>query len=129
MLNKFQLRKDIFNYLKLNLTNVEIVPEHPSGVSADKPKVVVQIVRDAATGQNYMTDLLQNPEFQITCYASKELDLTKPNGLLFQIETLMNNYQQQTVYNFHKIRDLYIGYVEDTLSFSSYLIYRFYTGE
>jgi hypothetical protein len=126
MLNKFQLRKDIFDYLKLNLPNVEIVPEHPTGTNATKPKVVIQIVRDSASGR-YMTDNIENPEIQITCYANKELELTKPNGLLFQVEQLMKAFDSS--YNFHKIKDLYAGYVEDTLSFSSYLIYRFYTGE
>lgn len=129
MLNKFQLRKDIFDYLKSNLPNVEIVPEHPTGSSTTKARVVVQIIRDAASGRNYMTDLIQNPEIQITCYSNKELDLTKPNGLLFQIENLMRSYQAITKYNFHKIKDLYVGFEDATLSYSSYMIYRFYTGE
>jgi hypothetical protein len=129
MLNKFQLRKDIFDYLKNNLTNVEIVPEHPTGSSVTKARVVVQIIRDAASGRNYMTDLIENPEIQITAYANKELDLTKPNGLNFQIENLMKRYQATTKFNFHKIRDIYVGYDDATLSYSSYMIYRFYTGE
>lgn len=129
MLNKFQLRKDIFDYLKTNLPDVEVVPEHPTGASVTKPKVVVQIIRDAASGRGYMTDLIQNPEIQITSYASKELDLSKPNGLLFRIENLLIGYRAVTKFNFHKIKDIYVGFEDTSLSYSSYMIYRFYMGE
>jgi hypothetical protein len=128
--DKFQLRKDIFDFLTANLTDCEIVPEHPIGTGATKPKVVISLVRDQATGQNFITDLLTNPEIQITCYTLKELELTKPNtGLLSRIETLMQQYVASWQYvNFQKIKDNYIGYVADLQLHCNYIIYRFYGG-
>lgn len=122
--NKFQLRKDIFDYFKSNLTNVDVAPEHPLGTSSTNPKIVISLIRDQAAGA-IVNPLETNPEIQITCYTNKELELTKPNGLMYQVESLMSNFNPG--YNFHKIKDIYVGYVPDVLLYCNYLIYRFYS--
>lgn len=122
----FQLRKDVFDYLKANISDIaEIVPEHPTGnlSTLGLAKVVVTLVRDSASGR-YISQDIENPEIQLTVYAQKELQLTKPNGVLERIINTMPNFQ--TTANFHKVRDAYIGYVQETLSYCGYLVYRFY---
>lgn len=127
--NKFQLRKDIFDYLKATLPLVDVVPEHPTGTGATKPKVAVTLIRDSGKNPNWITDEISNPEIQITCYAPKDLDLTKPTGLIYQVEQLMKVPQANWQYtNYHQIRNLYVGFVQDYLLYSSYMIYRFYAG-
>lgn len=127
--NKFQLRKDVFDYLKTALPLVDVVPEHPTGTGATKPKLVITVIRDPGQNPDWVTQNISNPEIQLTLYAPKELDLTKPNGLIYQVENLMRRYNPSWQYpNFHQIRNLYVGFVQDYLLYSSYLIYRFYSG-
>lgn len=125
---KYQLRKDIFDYLKASLPTVDVVPEHPTGSGASKPKLVVTLARDQSTGQFLADRVISNPEIQLTCYASKELDLTKPTGLLNRLEELMLVPQPSwKEYNYHKIRDTPTFFAQDPLLYCSYFIYRFYT--
>ena len=127
--NKFQLRKELFDYLKAALPLVDVVPEHPTGTGATKPKLVITVIRDPGQNPDWVTQNISNPEIQLTLYAPKELDLTKPNGLIYQVENLMRRYNPSWQYpNFHQIRNLYVGFVQDYLLYSSYLIYRFYSG-
>jgi hypothetical protein len=128
--NKFQLRKDIFDYLRVALPMVDVVPEHPTGTGATKPKVVVTVVRDPGQNPGWVTQEISNPEIQLTLYTVKELDLTKPTGLIYQVENLMKVCQPSWQYpNFHQVRNLYVGFVQDYLLYSAYIIYRFYSSE
>ncbi|BAY20814.1 hypothetical protein NIES2100_05580 [Calothrix sp. NIES-2100] len=126
MTSGFQIRKEIFDYLTANLNGIaEILPEHPSGnlSNFNLPKIVVSIIRDNASGR-YISNEIKNPEIQITIYTQKELQLTKPNGILERVETLMNTFRTST--NFNKIKDFYLGYVQEVMSYCGYFVYRFY---
>ena len=128
----FQIRKDVFDYLTSQLTNVaEIVPEHPSGnlSNLNLAKCVISYIRDASSGL-YISDSIESPEIQITCYHPKELMLTKPEtGVFKRIKTVMKNFTSNNFKSFHKVRDMYVGYNHDIFCYSGFVIYRFYTSD
>lgn len=126
----FQIRKDIFDYLSANLSNVcEVLPSHPGGNLSNltKPKLVVSLLRDATLGEYISTDI-ESPEIQITIYSSTELMLTKPlTGVCHLVKSLMRNYTNNNFSSSQLIRDFYPNYNYDNFTYFSFLIYRFYS--
>ena len=121
-----RIRKQIFDYLTANLTNVEIVIQHPTAVDETKAKIVVEPLRDSIAGR-YTSEEINNPDIRITMYAGFELTLTKPTtGLVDIVESLMKNFCPEPRQNFQKINDFYPGYFDDGLLYRSHLTYRFY---
>ena len=125
MATRFDIRKQVFDYLKANLTGVEILPSHPSGITADLPKIVVEILNDDAAGL-FTSDAVEYPVIKITIYANTELLLNKPTGLSPTIESLMKLFCPTPIMNFQKIADQDVGYLDDTLQYCAWICYRFY---
>lgn len=126
MSSGFQIRKDVFDYLSQQFLGIaEILPEHPSGSlnTLPLPKIVVSLVKDNASGR-YISQDIEHPEIQITIYTKKELEMTKPNGILERVINKMKDFR--TTRNFNKVRDFNLGYVQEIVSYCSYLVYRFY---
>jgi hypothetical protein len=131
--NNFQLRKDVYDYLKTSLPDVDVLSEHPISENGLKPKLVVSILDDFTAGR-YNTDDIENIEIQLTYYSQKELEITKPNGLLPTAINLMKDfytYQKNNnpdrCINYHRVGGYYIGYVMQLALNTGYLIYRFYS--
>lgn len=131
----FEIRKDLYNYLQLNLTDVEVLSDHPSASENIKPKLVVSVIRDPTVGF-FESEDISNLEIQLTYYAVKELEISKPTGLLprtiqlmksFSVYQLQNNPQRAV--NYKQVRNLYIGFVRQISLYTGYLIYQFYSNE
>jgi hypothetical protein len=122
---RFEYRKQIFDYLKNNLTDVEILPEHPSGLSTDKPKVVVETISDSSAGL-YFNPIIEQPKIKITLYANKDLILTKPQGLIRRVQELMLAFCPEPKTNFQLSSNMDCKYLQDTLQYFAFLCYTFY---
>jgi hypothetical protein len=125
-LNRLAFRKQIFDFLKVNLTDCEIVIEHPTGLSANKPKIVVESVMDAALGL-YNSPSIENGVIRITMYTETDLQLTKPLGLLTRVNDLMITFCPNPECNFHRINGSDIAYISDLAMHFAYITYRFYS--
>lgn len=132
--NRFELRKKLFDFLATKLAaTADVVVEHPLAI-VNKSVVVVTPVRNQAAGRLLETTAV-NPEIQLTSYGIKELDLTKPTGLLRNIEVLMQEFlrspastQMPEFSNGFLVRTVDAQYVSRLKLYSAFSIYRFYLG-
>lgn len=123
------LRQLIFTYLynDAEVKNVaDVVLTYPTGGNINKSKIVVFPLHNTALGK-YVTQEIENPEIQITCYCTENLDLTKHGGLHDLVHSKMKNVHLPTVrYNHHLIREIREDYIPQLNCYISLQIYRFY---
>ena len=129
--NRFELRKILFDYLTVNCNAIaDVVVEHPVAAIV-KPVVVVTLIRNQLAGILPVTTAV-NPEIQLSFYALKELELTKPNGVIRQIEVAMEIFLKQSIMpefsNGFLQRTIDSQYVSRIKLYCAYSIYRFYLG-
>lgn len=123
-----RIRKLVFDHLKANISDIaDISTEHPTITSGNKALVAVNSVRDSASGR-YISQTVTNPEIMITCYHSSDLYLTKPDtGVFDRVIESMKLILPGC--NYHKVSDRYIGFIDPTLLYTGFLVYRFYASE
>ena len=129
MTKAFVIRKIVYDYLQSNLSDIaDVSVEHPTtNNSTGKAIIAVSYVRDSASGR-YVSQDITNPEVMISCYHSKELYLTKPlTGVFDRIIEIMKLLQPGC--NFHKVSDRYVGFIDQTLLYTGFMVYRFYTSD
>lgn len=129
MTKTFAIRKTVYDFLQSNLSDIAVISvEHPTtNNNTGKAVIAVSYVRDSASGR-YVSQGVVNPEIMISCYHSKELYLSKPVTGVFDrvIETMK---LLDAGCNFHKVSDRYLGFIDQTLLYTGFMVYRFYTSD
>ena len=131
--NRFELRKRIFDYLKLELTGVAVVDvEHPvSANSFSLPKIIVTPIRNSSAGRLPVTTAV-NPEIQITYYSRDALILSKPTGIINLVENKMDLFMKTCIMpqfsNGLLIRTIDEDYIAKLQSYAAFSIYKFFLG-
>lgn len=131
--NRFELRKRVFDYLKLELTDIAIVDvEHPvSSSSFVLPKIIVTPIRNSLAGKLPNTAAV-NSEIQITYYSRDALSLSRPGGIINTVENKMDIFMKTCIMpgysNGVLIRTIDEDYISKLQSYAAFSVYRFYLG-
>jgi hypothetical protein len=129
--NRFLLRKKVFDFLAVEFQGTaEVVNDHPQEqVGNLLPKIVITPVRNAS---NLIVTASVNAEIRISYYAAKELELSKPNGIINRCENFMQEFLASEImpeYSNGLLLGTYDnGYVSRIRLYTAYSVYKFFLG-